>query len=147
MYKFLPLVFLLSILLLGCQRKPYTAENLPDLQLRFGNGGGFTGAVTTYTLLQNGQLFRNNSFDNITLQLGLLNVKEAKALFKEATALELAEKQVNKPSNIYYFITLQDKKMNATYTWGDPEFTADHTIQAFYKKLTDITKNAQAPIK
>ncbi|MFN7119583.1 MAG: hypothetical protein ACK4TA_22495, partial [Saprospiraceae bacterium] len=77
-YKLLFFISLISILSWQCQRKPYTPENLPDLQLRFGDGGGFTGAVTTFTLLTNGQLFKYNSFDNTHLQISQLPAKEAK---------------------------------------------------------------------
>ena len=46
-----------AFLFFACKQTRYAADNLPDRQLRWGSGGGYVGKETTYTLLDNGQIF------------------------------------------------------------------------------------------
>ena len=66
--KFIPLFALLAVFSLfccGCSTPQYTPLDYPYRQLRFGSGGGFTGEVNEYALLDNGQLFSKPGRDTV----------------------------------------------------------------------------------
>lgn len=131
----------------NCNKHAYSADKLPDEQLLFGEGGGFTGAVTTYMLLQNGQLFRVNSMQGDTTEIAKVEKKSAKMLLKEAKEMEFNKMNIQEPGNVYYFVGLRDGKETYKATWGNPEYTIDPKIQSFYKRLMETTKQAKAPEK
>jgi len=134
---------ILLLLLAGCNNKPYTPDQLPVLQLRFGDGGGFTGAVTEYMLLENGQLFYLNSMEKDTMEIGKLKKGEAKSLLREVEALQLEKMDVQEPGNQYYFLGMKTKDRSHQITWGSPNYTIDPTIEAVYKKLMASAKAAR----
>ncbi|MEO6758357.1 MAG: hypothetical protein ABIO24_02805, partial [Saprospiraceae bacterium] len=55
-----------AALFLFCKQPKYSAGNFPEKQLRWGSGGGFTGQVNSYVLLENGQLFKIGKNDEMT---------------------------------------------------------------------------------
>ncbi len=141
------LPFLLAFALLSaCHPKHYTPGEFPGEQLRFGSGGGFTGAVTEYILLENGQLFRMDSRRKDTTEIAKLTKKEAKHLLEEAEELHLEKTTIEEPGNIYYFIGMKKKEEMHKVTWGKPDYTIDAKIEAFYKKLIETTKKADKPM-
>jgi hypothetical protein len=97
-------VFIFLFLLLACAKK-YVADALPQKQLHFGVGGGFTGKETDYVLLENGQVFMKEPFEKTYKELGKIKSKEAKAYFSQVSTYGRAK--VNAPSNAYSFIEMQ----------------------------------------
>src|SRR5689334_19812805 len=69
-------------------------------KLQFGSGGGFTGAVHIYTLLDNGQLFSETGLV-ITgpKQLRKVGKTETKKLFAKAAKIAWGEKDISEPGN------------------------------------------------
>lgn len=96
---------LFFIFLFSACAKKYTVDTLPSKQLHFGDGGGFTGKETDYIILENGQIFLREPFDKAHKEIGKIKSKEAKAYYKQAAAYQRI--MVNKPSNAYSFIALQ----------------------------------------
>ena len=123
-----------------CKHQPkFTADNLPPQQLRWGKGGGFVGKETSYTLLQNGQLFASEMAGPLNaLKQG--KAKAAAGLFKAATKLELAKKEFNYPGNTYSFIEIKDGDAIQRITWGDPTYTVDAGVQALFERLNGLIK-------
>lgn len=126
-----------------CKNTKYTAANLPDEYLRFGDGGGFAGIETTYTLLENGQLFKAKSKGTDTLELQSCKPKLAKKLFERAEALGLKNMEFMYPSNIYSFIEIVEDGKTNRIAWGDREHPIDEKINAFYDELRKLTLNNQ----
>ena len=143
--QILPLLLAFA-LLSACHHKHYTPGEFPDEQLRFGSGGGFSGAVTEYILLENGQLFRMDSMKKDTTEIAKLPKKEAKSLLEEAEELNLEKMTIEEPGNMYYFIGMKKKEEMHKVTWGKPDYTIDAKIESFYKKLIETTKKADKPI-
>ena len=131
------LYFAIAILALSsqCKHPKYTADNLPDEHLRFGNGGGFTGVETTDTLLENGQLFKSTTAAPQAVALKNCPRKTAKKLFETAESLGLEKMDFAHPGNIYSFIEYTDDGKTSRVTWGDREHPVDEKIRALYEQL------------
>ena len=92
------------LILYGCKAQQYSIDDLPEKQLIFGNGGGMSGMVKTYTLLENGQLFHKNSLTEEATELESISKKEAKTCFADLEQLSLSEMNFDHPGNMYYFL-------------------------------------------
>ncbi|MBK9338149.1 MAG: hypothetical protein IPM98_17025 [Lewinellaceae bacterium] len=124
-----------------CKHPKYTADNLPDEHLRFGNGGGFTGVETTFTLLENGQLFKSTSAMPQAVALKNCNRKTADNLLDTAEDLGLLKLDFDHPGNIYKFIEFTDDGQTRRITWGDPAHPVDEKIKGLYEQLVQLTSN------
>lgn len=131
---------LFSVFLFSCKSQQYTIDELPAEQLVFGNGGGITGEVSTYTLLENGQVFYNNSLTKEHTEMESLAKKVAKSSFKKLEALKLFEVNFDHPGNMYYF--LEEIKGDSIHrvTWGSSEHEISEACKAFYKELRTTIK-------
>lgn len=129
----------LGIFLIACKSQQYTAETLPANQLAFGEGGGFSGAITEFILLENGQLFVKNSLTNKVEELPPVKKKQVQALRTEAEVLNMSNLNINSPGNIYYFIRYQQADTIQQAIWGDPNYTLDPKVQNLYQRLKAFT--------
>ncbi len=134
-------------LLASCKSQQYTAENLPEQQLVFGEGGGFTGAVTQYILLENGQIFKHYSMEASTVELGSVKKRTAKEMMKKVQAMQLDTMDVKQPGNMYYFLSYKTGEDEHRVTWGAASYQVDSQIESFYKELMQMSKNVKAPKK
>lgn len=133
-------LFVLLALANQCKPSRYTADNLPDEHLRFGNGGGFAGIETTYTLLENGQLFKSTMGTPEVVALKNCPRKTAKQLFETAESLGLEKLDFAHPGNTYSFIEYTDDGKTNRITWGSRGQSVDEKIQALYEQLVQLTK-------
>jgi len=119
----------------------YKPDNLPSKQLRFGSGGGMTGAVKEYVLLENGQLFTRTTYGGDALtELPKVKKGVAKGIFKTYEKEGLNDVEVDNPGNHYCYIDMQEDDTNHhKMTWGDDEGTPA-IAKSFYKQLTDLVK-------
>lgn len=124
-----------------CKHPKYTAENLPEDRITFGNGGGFAGIETTYTLLENGQLFKFDSKAPAPVEIACAKKKAANNLFETAESLGLLTLDFKYPGNIYQFIEFQDDGEKSRITWGDTEHPVDPKIKELYNRLTGLAQS------
>ena len=132
-------VLLLSIYT-GCQAPHYTMENLPNRQLIFGQGGGITGEVKKFILLENGQLFTTSSLTKEQKELPPLSAKQGKEIFGDLRDLSLNEIDFNHPGNLYYFLEEKNHEQHHRVTWGDPNHQVPKKISTFYHQLKTLQK-------
>jgi hypothetical protein len=121
-----------------CKSTKYTPDELPDEYLRFGNGGGFTGVETTYTLLENGQIFKSASSKTDTMELESCKRKTAKKLFEKAESLNLGQVEFMYPGNIYQFMEMQDDGKSNRIAWGEKDKPVDESIKALHEELMQL---------
>ncbi|CAA9260623.1 MAG: hypothetical protein AVDCRST_MAG56-2516 [uncultured Cytophagales bacterium] len=110
--------------------------------LTFGSGGGFTGAVTTYTLHPDGQLYRTKTFNATTGPelIGKLDRELTAGFFKKAADLLGRTPAFHHPDNQYYFVKLGAGEAQPSITWGSPEHPAPAGVEAFYQELMQHTQ-------
>jgi hypothetical protein len=128
-------------LLAFCKHTQYTTANLPAKQLRWGNGGGFTGKETAYTLLENGQIFKRDGVDGVLSEIKGTKTKTGTALLKTAETLGLSKLDLVHPGNTYNFIEVPDGQKTKRLSWGDPKYQVDPKIQDLYNQLTKLVSN------
>ncbi len=138
---YLSLCALILLTVLACKTTKYSSDELPDRQLYFGNGGGFTGAVNEYMLLDNGQLFKHDSGEYT--ELPKTKKKKAQALFKTYYDLKLDSLQFRRPGNMYFYLRMKDKEQEYFTSWGNPNILPDSTIAVLYDNLMGLIRKSK----
>ncbi len=125
--------------------KSYQPLNWPDKRLLFGSGGGFTGAVTEFILLENGQLFTHTGVETQYKELKKVGRRTTKNLFSRAAQLKELDAGVNQPGNIYYFISDFQTGKERRIAWGAHDVPVSETVKELYRELSGLvaekTKN------
>jgi hypothetical protein len=113
------------------------AEKMPANRIEFGHGGGFTGAVTTYVLLNNGRMYQELMERNEYNKLRRISKDEATTLFAECEKLRTLK--TDSPGNMYYFVTIKDSvQIPRRWIFGDPSVAPPSELEALYKRLVGL---------
>ena len=131
------------LLFAACIPVKYTLEKLPDQQLYFGSGGGFTGAAREYLVLDNGQVFFFEIGVNRqdTFELETLAKPETRDLFKRLDSLRLHKYDFVYPGNMRYYIRETDEQIDHTIQWGDPQWQIRPDVESFFRDLAALMEN------
>ncbi|HSH64613.1 MAG TPA: hypothetical protein VLB84_02175 [Bacteroidia bacterium] len=100
-------------------------------EIKFGQGGGFTGAVTEYHLRENGDIYKYNAVEKEELLIKSITAEELKTVKEKLAKVPKESLNINHPYNVYYFIKIDT--MNAV--WGDPSFTIPKELEDLYNYL------------
>jgi hypothetical protein len=146
-YKLLNMTHIIKGLLLGaftllfscCKQTVYTTDKMPDKQLRWGNGGGFVGKETGYTLLDNGQVFYQAAGAAL-VEMKKSRAKKAKNIFKTVDNLGLATLDFKHPGNTYSYIEVVNGENAQRIIWGDKQHAVDPKIQELFRQLGGLVK-------
>lgn len=132
---------MLAVILIGpaCKQTRFTADKLPEKQLRWGSGGGVVGKEKSWILLENGQIFATDMMGKTT-EADKVSGKKAKSLFKTAGALGIAKMEFNHPGNMYYFLEWKEGDMVSRIVWGDKNLPVDKSVQTLYDDLNALLK-------
>jgi hypothetical protein len=137
-------LFLLALTttLLSCGNKGGDPLNYPGAQLHFGQGGGFTGEVNYFVLLDNGRLFERIGSDSTYALRDTWKKRFSRQLFKEYDTLGISELTLQQPGNLYYFIEMHaPDKPPHLIIWGRQGYSpGDHVIW-FYQSLYKSTRS------
>lgn len=110
-------------------------------QIHFGQGGGFSGVVTYFALLEDGRLFQRALRDSTFTLVDRWDKPFVSQMFTNYRLLGLDRVDYYEPGDIYYFI--QHKTGNETFhkiAWGRPGFKADENVVTYYNLLFKSTK-------
>ena len=142
MKKIIPYLFLLLMLtnFSFCKIQEYTPTDFPKQQIIFGSGGGITGAVSEYALLENGAVFSKKGINANYEALTKADKALTSQLFKNIEVLQLKDIQMNNPGNRYYYVTLKDKSGEHQITWSNAE-SIPNKLKTFYDILNHVTKS------
>lgn len=144
MKKLLLLLPLSTLLFAQCKVVKYTPEKLPVKQILFGDGGGYANLETTYTLLENGQLFKRTGNDGKYEELKPLKASEARQIFEKVASLQLYKLDIYKPGNLYYFLQDVNAKTDSRIVWGAGDFLPPKSVVAVFRDLYATAKSRQA---
>jgi hypothetical protein len=136
------ILLVLATILPGCGGKDGTPLNYAGAQLHFGQGGGFTGEVNYFVLLDNGLLFEKDTGDSTYILRDTWKKRVTRQIFKEYNELEIQKISHQHPGNLYYFIEFQTPDQPPhLITWGQQGYPpGDHVIQ-FYQILYQSTRS------
>lgn len=130
------LVLLLLLIMVTCRSGQVDLETYVGKQLSFGNGGGVTGQVTRYILLENGQLFSYNSLTKANKNLKKLPRRKVRQLFAQADSL--IGQPFSQPGNRYRFIEVKTPSATSRVTWDGAGESPPAGIEAFYQTLLKL---------
>jgi hypothetical protein len=137
-FRLLPV--LLLVFFFSCKGQTYTLDSLPSKRIEFGNEGGFTGAKTTYILLENGQVFSKTAL--VQTELEKVKKKEAKKVFKEMENLVQTKFECNETSNLTNFLVFYDGKESKEWKWpGGQIKPAPDALLELNKLILEIIKS------
>ena len=105
-------------------------------EIHFGQGGGFSGAVTHYILLEDGRLFQQAWRDTNKTYLDTWPGLFTRQTFLNYKSLKIDEMKYNEPGDLYYFIEYHAKKKEPRrVVWGKPGFQVDPNLTTYYNLL------------
>jgi hypothetical protein len=134
---FFSVFIILSLsLTFGCRKKTIPMDQMPDTQIIFGNGGGFTGEIKEYHLLNDGRIVSKSLGDTIFKVLSRIGKSKATACFDDCKKMKLNTMKFSEPGNRYYFIAVKEAgKPENRIVWGDNEQPVLDEVKNFYKTL------------
>ncbi|MEO1257452.1 MAG: hypothetical protein AAFZ15_01600 [Bacteroidota bacterium] len=139
MKKLIPIIACSLLLFAHCKVVKYTPDKLPTKQIIFGDGGGFAGIETSYTLLENGQLFRQVDVEGAYQELKPIKPKEAKVFFDKVASLQLYKMDIEKPGNLYYFMREINESIDSRVTWGAGDYLPPKALVSTYRDLKGLS--------
>jgi len=111
-------------------------------QLHFGQGGGFTGIISHYALLDDGRLFQREPRDTSFTFITTWDKGFVEQMFSNYHQLDLGKVEHHHPGNLYYFIEYYTPSKEVhRITWGQQGYSPDDNIVAFYNLLYRSTKS------
>jgi hypothetical protein len=131
---FIPLSIFLLMGFTQCTHK-IAADKMPANQLLFGSGGGFTGTVKEYAMLEDGRILQKSG-DGKKYKT-VVTVK-GDDLTKLKSALAMLDNQsFNEPGNIYSFIETKGGITGKAQrlTWGGTGIAPPKELTELFQKL------------
>lgn len=129
-----------GIFTISCKNQQFLPSEYEDKQITFGNGGGFSGAVTQYILFENGQLFTQRGMTDSLVVLPKIKRKVVKLIFEKYEENKIEKKFIHFPGNRYHFIEMKMGKSISRQTWGKNDYTPDEQLLEFYNLLNSVIK-------
>lgn len=110
--------------------------------ISFSTGGGFTGAETIFTLLENGQVFSASGMaPEKALPIATLPSKSIKGFFEKVNQINWAKEAINDPGNMYHTLSFGTNGNMKKQIWGGGKETPSKEITDLYYELSN-TLNA-----
>lgn len=102
-----------------------------------GKGGGITGAVTEYQLLNDGRLMKKNGFTAELTEIKKLSGEDLAVVTQKFNLLNLAQVKYNQPGNFYYYLGMQEGLSMHRVTWTGKDEKLPENVQEFYQYMME----------
>lgn len=137
--NFWVLIIVFLVIFSGCTPKLFTPEEHDMDYLAFGNGGGFSGKVTTYYLSRRGKVYQRNSIAGEAKFIGNLSTEIYQQIISNIEITDLVDKELDQPGNIYRFLEWRNEGIQYRWVWS----AADQlpAAELIYKNLNQLLKN------
>ena len=121
--------------------KEFPANYKKD-QIHFGQGGGFSGILTYYALLEDGRLFQRSLRDSSFALVTTWDKNFVSQMFSNYKRLSLDQLNFNEPGDLYYFLQYHaPNKASHNLTRGRPGFKPTENLVTYYNLLYKSTKS------
>ena len=127
----------------GCNHSIAT-DKLPTTQIVFGSGGGFTGRVHEYSLLEDGRIIAIKRDSATQKVIKKIDKNKVAQLYAQVDSMRLHTWLYDAPGNIYHYIIIKrDGKKDNKIVWdAGNQANVPNNIEAYYMQL-----RAQLPKK
>jgi len=140
LFRLLLLTMIVAPIAISCHPiNTNTSNNLPAT-LVFGQGGGVTGKYTEFTLVSDGNLYRNDLQSGEKVFLKKIKKDKSRWFFIDAENLGLLTLNFNQPFNINYYITFIKGVKQNKVNWGDAKNPPPAGVKELWDKLWALTK-------
>lgn len=129
-----------GLTLFSCKTKSFTPDNFKGAQIVFGSGGGFTGAIDKFLILENGQVFKSTKRKKTLEEKNRFKKKELTTIFEECKTIMSSYDIMDEPGNLYYFISYKNGEDISRIVWGDDNQDPSPEVLDFYKKLQSLVQ-------
>ncbi|MEE9438663.1 MAG: hypothetical protein V3V14_06650 [Saprospiraceae bacterium] len=135
------IIFSLFILLsTSCgSKKVIDPTESDEPQIILSHGGGFTGEVKTFYLLENGQLFKSDDIAGTICSQKELKTNFSKQIFSNYKTLGINKMSRDTPGNMVYSITMKDKNGEHKIEWGRGQ-EGTEMLQVFYSNVMNMIR-------
>ncbi|MDX1683656.1 MAG: hypothetical protein R3275_00385 [Saprospiraceae bacterium] len=133
MLFFSPIVL---ILMLSCATFQTLPSDYEGDMIEFGHGGGFAGIEYSHILLDNGDVFKEQSNESYKPHKRL-DDDAVTQIFNNAKLLNLASLEYMKPGNTYRFIEVRIDGKSNRLSWNDVGDSVPPTFAKFYRILKE----------
>ena len=143
--RLFPSLLIFLFLFAACSTTRYTnPTEYPNARINFGNGGGFSGMVNEYVLLDNGQLLKKltqvDSFELVTT----IEKNQTTQLFENYKFLNIGNLQYNQPGNMYRFIRFNHQGTEHQIIWPGTQYPEQHpNLKIFHGNLKSLIPNSK----
>ena len=135
-FRHLAFLWLMLAGMLACTPSTQYPKKERTDEIHFGQGGGFSGAVTHYILLEDGRLFQQAWRDTNKTYIDTWPGLFTRQTFLNYKSLKIDEMNYNEPGDLYYFIEYHAKKKEPRrVVWGKPGFQVDPNLTTYYNLL------------
>ncbi len=133
---------MISVLSIACKsNKVESPEESVNKKLILSHGGGFTGNYNSYTILENGQLFKASKTKGVLDKQKSLPQDIVNQIFSNYETLGLKDTKIQTYGNLLYSIEMVDGENKNKISWekGDE---GSETLQLFFRNvMNQIKKN------
>jgi len=139
-YGVLSFLIFASILAISCKTTKVAPEQYEQPKIYFGNGGGFTGRLNEFCMLDNGEVYQINPSSREATIKNTCSKSDTKNMFKVLENLELKKYPYDKPGNMFFWMKYHSSIDSAYLIWGDENMHVDEKIIKVYDQLVDLTR-------
>ncbi len=131
-------LLLLFFTLISCHKKIMATDKMPQNRLEFGHGGGFTGAITTYVLLENGRIYEDLFQYKQYKEVKRIDKSEAALFYTECK--KIMTLNTDAAGNMYYFVSMKtgNDSTSKRLLFGDPSVATPAELESLYKRLAGL---------
>jgi len=108
----------------------------------FGNGGGFSGKVTHYTLHSNGEFFKGINKEGKFYTYPKLDEDLVAQIFENYNSLKLSELELYESGNMYKFLNVTKNGNEHKLMWGDSGSNPPNELLIYFNNLMAIARRA-----
>lgn len=133
---------MIMVVFTACSKKTTLLSEYKGEKIIFGNGGGFSGAVSSIMLLENGEIYRMGSSENDYTLLGALKKNVAKNQFMTYETMGIQNMHLNEPGNRYFFITKISDGKEYKILWGRNKLD-NNVPKIFYDNMMKLVEQIE----
>ncbi len=115
-----------------------SCKSLQPFQLNFGSQGGFTNLTTTYTLAEDGKLYKSTSLAQDKKEITTISKKDIKDIEALIAKVNFAGTSVNQPGNMSSFVNLTRDGKAYTTTWASGSTSGNAALDELLAKLNSL---------
>lgn len=129
---------MIALSLSGCKSNQVGPEDYNHSKIILGTGGGFTGHVSRYCLMDNGTLFSKMHLDTGYMLIDQIKTNTCEQLINNFTTLGLDQIGTNKPGNVYRFLEYYTDEKKHAIIWNPHNDPDQDILNNYYNTIMQL---------